>query len=62
MPFLPERMKVKKVERVGNFHYKTDYVLRIRILKQALSNGLVIGLNTDLSKKAKNNFEKIFLS
>ena len=55
-------MKVKKVERVGNFHYKTDYVLRIRILKQALSNGLVIGLNTDLSKKAKNNFEKIFLS
>ena len=41
--FLPERMKIKKVEKlVANFHDKTEYVIHIRNLKQALSHRLVV--------------------
>ena len=41
LPFLPERMKIEKVEkRVANLHDKTKYVICIRKLKQALNNGL----------------------
>ena len=33
-PFLPERMKIDKVEKlVDNLHDKTEYVIRIRNLK-----------------------------
>ena len=80
LPFLPERMKIEKVEKlVANLHDKTEYVIHIRNLKQALNHGLVlkkvhrvikfnqnawlkpyIDMNTDLRKKAKNNFEKYF--
>ena len=80
LPFLPERMKIEKVEKlVANLHDKTDYVIQIRNLKQALNHGLVlkkvhgvvkfnqnawlkpyIDMNTDLRKKAKNDFEKDF--
>ena len=80
LPFLPERMKIEKVEKlVANLHDKTEYVMQIRNLKQALNHGLVleklcivikfnqnaslklyIDKNTDLSKKAKNDFEKRF--
>ena len=43
LPFLPERMKIEKVEKlVANFHYNTEYVIHIRNLKQALNNGLVL--------------------
>ena len=36
-------MKTKKVEKlVANFHYKTEYVIRIRNLKQTLNHGLVL--------------------
>ena len=42
LPFLPERMKIEKVEKlVANLHDKTEYVIHIRNLKQALNNGLV---------------------
>ena len=60
-------------------HDKTEYVIRIGSLKQALNHGLVlkkvhrmikfnqnawlkpyINMNTDLRKKAKNDFEKDF--
>ena len=42
LPFLPERMKTEKVERlVANSHDKTEYVIYIRNLKQALNYGLV---------------------
>ena len=78
LPFLPERMKIEKVEKlVANLHDKTEYVIHIRNLKQALNHGLVlkkvhrvikfnqnawlkpyIDMNTDLRKKAKNDFEK----
>ena len=80
LPFLPERMKIEKVEKlVANLHNKTEYVIQIRNLKQALQHGLVlkkvhkvikfnqnawlkpyIDMNTELGKKAKNDFEKDF--
>ena len=42
LPFLPKRMKIEKIEKlVANFHDKTEYVLHIRNLKQALNHGLV---------------------
>ena len=71
-------MKIKKVKKlVANLHDKTEYVIHIRNLKQALNHGLVlknvhrvinqnawlkpyIDMNTDLRKKAKNDFEKDF--
>ena len=42
LPFLPERMKIEKVEKlVANLHDKTGYFIHIRNLKQALSSRLV---------------------
>ena len=42
LPFLPEIMKIEKVEKlVANLHGKTEYVIHIRNLKQALNHGLV---------------------
>ena len=41
--FLPERMKTEKVEKlVANLHDKTEYVIHIRNLKQALNHALVL--------------------
>ena len=41
LPFLPERMKIEKVEKlVANLHDKTEYVIHIRNLKQAINNEL----------------------
>ena len=43
MPFLPERMKIEKVEKlVANLHDRTEYVIHIRNLKQALNHGLAL--------------------
>ena len=43
LPFLPERMKIEKVEKpTANFHDTTEYVIHIRNLKQALNNELVL--------------------
>ena len=42
LPFLPERMKIEKVEKIlANIHDKTKYVIQIRNLKQSLNHGLV---------------------
>ena len=41
MPFLPERMKVNKTQKlVCNLHDKKKYIVHISILKQALDHGL----------------------
>ena len=41
--FLLERTKIEKVEKlVANLHDKTEYVIHIRNLKQALNHGLVL--------------------
>ena len=38
LPFLPKRIKIEKVEKlVANLQDKTEYVLHIRNLKQALN-------------------------
>ena len=82
LSYLPERMNIEKVQKcIAYLHEKTEYVIHIRNLKQALTHGLVlkkvrkvikfnqkawlkpyIDMNTDLRKKAKNDFEKDFLS
>ena len=62
-------MKIEKFGKIlSNLHDKTEYVIQIRSLKQALNNGLVlkkvcqvIKLKKHISKKkAKNDFEKDF--
>ena len=80
LPFLPERMKIEKVEKlVSNLYDKNEYVIHRRNLNQALNHGLIlkkvqrvikfnqnawlkpyIDMNTKLTRKAKNNFEKDF--
>ena len=41
LPFLPERRKLEKVEKLGcSIEDKEKYVIHIRALKQALNNGL----------------------
>ena len=43
LPFLPERMKIQKVEKfVANLHGKTEYVIHIRNFKQTLNHGLFL--------------------
>ena len=82
MPFLPERMKIDKTQKLGcNLRDKKKYVVHISILKQALNHRLklklkkvhrviefnqeaglkkYIDMNTELRKKASNDFEKDF--
>ena len=43
LPSFPERMKIEKVSKlVTNLHDKTEYVIHIRNLKQALNYGLIL--------------------
>ena len=43
LPFLPDRMKIEKVEKlVANLHDKIEYVVHIRNLKQVLNHRLVL--------------------
>ena len=43
LPFLPERMKIEKIEKlVADLHDKTEYVIHIRNLKEALNHTLVL--------------------
>ena len=43
LPFLPEIMKAEKFEKlVADFHYKAEYFVHIRNLKQALKHRLVL--------------------
>ena len=76
LPFLPERMKINKCNKlVCNLYDKNTYVVHIRSLKLALNHGLVLMkvhrviqfnkkvwlkeyINTELRKRAKNDFEK----
>ena len=55
LPFLPERMKLEKVEKLAaNLHDKTEYIMHKRNLKQALNHGLI------LKKVHKLNLIKMF--
>ena len=43
--FYQKKMKTAKVEKLeANLHDKTEYVIHIRNLKQALNHGLVLNL------------------
>ena len=43
LPFLSERMKIKKCNKlVCNLYDKKEYVVHIRTLKQALNHGLIL--------------------
>ena len=43
MPFLPERKKVNKVEKlIYNIEDKEKYLRHIKVLKEALNHGLVL--------------------
>ena len=45
-PFLSERMKIEKVQKlVANLHDKNECVIHIRNLKQVLKHGLVLKKN-----------------
>ena len=42
-PILPQKMKIEKVEKlVTNLHVKSEYIINIRNLKQALNHGQVV--------------------
>ena len=42
LPFLPERMKINKVDKlICNLQNKRNYVVHIALLKQALDHGLI---------------------
>ena len=48
LPFLPERMKSEKDGKlVTNLYDKTEYVIRIKNLKQALNQGLLLSSQSD---------------
>ena len=41
--FLPEKMKIEKIERVvTNLHDKIEYVVHLRNLQQQLNHGLIL--------------------
>ena len=62
LPFLPERMKFGKVEKlVANLHDKTEYVIHIRNLKQALNHGLVLKKVHRVIKFNQNAWLKPFI-
>ena len=43
LPFFPERMKIKKCNKlVCNLYDRKEYVVRIRALKQALNHELML--------------------
>ena len=43
LSLLPERFKIEKVEKlVASLHDKTEYIIHIRSLKQALNHGLIL--------------------
>ena len=47
LPFLPERMKIEKVEKLfSNLHDKSEHVIHIKNLKQESNHGLVLKKNS----------------
>ena len=43
LPFLPERIKIKKCNKlVYNFYDNNDYFAHIRTIKQVLNHGLIL--------------------
>ena len=63
LPFLPERMKIEKVEKlVTNLYDKTEYVIHKRNLKQALNHGLVLKKAQWVIKFNQNTWLKPYIT
>ena len=61
-PFLPERMKIEKVEKlVADLNDKTEYFTHIRNLKQALNHGLVLKKLHRIIKFNQNVWLKLYI-
>ena len=62
LPFLLERMKTEKVEKlVANLHDKTEYVIQMINLKQALNHGLVLRQAHKVIKLNENAWLKPYI-
>ena len=62
LPFLPDRMKIEKVEKlVGNLYDNSGYVIHIRNSKQALNHGLVLKKVHKIIKLNKNVWPKPYI-
>ena len=62
LPFLPERMKVEKVENlVASLHDKTEYGEHIRKLKEVLNHGLVLKKVHKIIKLKKKTWLKSYI-
>ena len=62
LPFLLERMEIEKLEKlVANLHDKTEYVIHIRNLKQALNHGLVLKKLHRVIKFNQNAWLKLYV-
>ena len=63
LPFLPERMKIEKVEKIlANLHDKTKYVIQIRNLKQSLNHGLLFTKVQRVIKLNQNAWLKPYIN
>ena len=61
--FIPEKRKTEKVEKlVANLHDKTEYVIHIRNVKQALNHGLVLKKVHRVIKFNQNVCLKLYIS
>ena len=62
LPFLPEKMKIKNFGKlVANLHDKTEYVIHIRNLKQALNHGLILKKVHKVNKFNQNAWLKPYI-
>ena len=62
LPFLPERIKIEKVEKLKpNLHDKTEYVIHIRNLNQALNHRLVLKKAHRVIKFNQNSWLKTYI-
>ena len=60
LSFLSEKIKIEKAEKsVTNLHDKTEYIIHIRNLKQALNHGLVL---KDVHRAIKKFNQKAWLN
>ena len=60
--FLPESMKIEKVENlITNLYDKTEYIIHIRNLKQALNHGLVWKKNHRVIQFNQNSWLKPYI-
>ena len=61
--FLPDRMKIEKVGKlVANSYDKTEYIINIRNLKQALHHGLVLKKFHRVTKLNQNAWLKPYIN